>query len=180
MFSLSSFSPLSRRLLPSPLFCYTAYMTIQQTITIPADRRVYFDLPLDVPAGAAKFELIITPFLVPQSARHKRPFEGLFGCAKDSGVWDGVDASNPPMLDEIADICDFAKTLPRPEGVYQCDEILDVAAKTAEAGQAREFRLMAAKIRYHLSHPELWSESVRTVRAMRDEWNDPWERERNG
>ncbi|MDR3172252.1 MAG: hypothetical protein LBU17_11640 [Treponema sp.] len=38
-------------------------MTIQQTIEIPADRRVYFDLPRDIPIGEAKVEFTIT--LVP-------------------------------------------------------------------------------------------------------------------
>jgi hypothetical protein len=80
-----------------------------------------------------------------------------------------------PTLDEVARICDFAKTLPQPDGVYHCDEILDVAAETAEPRQAQEYRIMAEKIRYHLSHPELWPEEVRIVRAMRDEWDDPWE-----
>jgi hypothetical protein len=42
-------------------------MTLQQTIEIPADRRVHFDLPRDIPAGAAKSKLIITPFRVPRT-----------------------------------------------------------------------------------------------------------------
>lgn len=36
-------------------------MTIEQTITIPSDRRVHIELPRNIPAGVAKFELIITP-----------------------------------------------------------------------------------------------------------------------
>jgi hypothetical protein len=36
-------------------------MTIQQTIEIPASRRVYFDLPGTVPDGAAKLTCIIKP-----------------------------------------------------------------------------------------------------------------------
>jgi hypothetical protein len=42
-------------------------MTLQQTIKIPADRRVHLDLPRDIPAGVAKFKLIITPFRVPRT-----------------------------------------------------------------------------------------------------------------
>jgi hypothetical protein len=34
-------------------------MTIQQTIEIPADRRVYFDLPMTVNAGPAKITLVV-------------------------------------------------------------------------------------------------------------------------
>jgi hypothetical protein len=62
-------------------------MTLQQTVTIPADRQLHLDLPPDIPTGTAKIKLVITP----QDSAHprRRPFEGLFGCAKDSGVWDG-------------------------------------------------------------------------------------------
>jgi hypothetical protein len=41
-------------------------MTIQQTIDVPADRRVYFDLPRDIPVGAAKIEFTIIPFRAPR------------------------------------------------------------------------------------------------------------------
>jgi hypothetical protein len=62
-------------------------MTIQRTVTIPADRRLFLELPRDVPTGEADVKLVITP---QDSVRPRgRPFEGLFGCAKGSGVWDG-------------------------------------------------------------------------------------------
>jgi hypothetical protein len=63
--------------------CYTPPMTLQQTMEIPASRRVHFDLPRDIPVGAAKFELTITPFLVwdtvPQKAADEwvNPLYGL-------------------------------------------------------------------------------------------------------
>jgi hypothetical protein len=43
-------------------------MTLQQTIEIPADRRVYFDFlaPQEIPTGAAKIEFTITPFRAPR------------------------------------------------------------------------------------------------------------------
>jgi hypothetical protein len=43
-------------------------MTLQQTIKIPANRRVHFDfdLPRDIPTGAAKIEFTITPFRSPR------------------------------------------------------------------------------------------------------------------
>jgi hypothetical protein len=37
-------------------------MTIEQTIEIPADRRLVLDLPEDIPAGTAKITLSISPF----------------------------------------------------------------------------------------------------------------------
>jgi hypothetical protein len=72
-------------------------MTLQQTVSILADRRLHLDLPLprDTPIGEADVKLIITLHraTVPRSdkpvAPHRRPFEGLFGCTKGSGVWDG-------------------------------------------------------------------------------------------
>ena len=36
-------------------------MTIEQMIDVPASRRVFFDLPPELPAGRAKVELTITP-----------------------------------------------------------------------------------------------------------------------
>ena len=129
-------------------------MTIEQTVEIPADHRLVLDVPREIPAGTT----ILT--FTPAPA--------------------GPPEDGPPAEDEFDRICDFARTLPRPEGIYRCEEILDAAAATADARTAREYRLMAAKIRCRLSRPELWPESVRTVRAMRDEWDDPWEQSPNG
>ena len=36
-------------------------MIIEQTIEIPASRRIFLDLPQDLPVGRAKVELSITP-----------------------------------------------------------------------------------------------------------------------
>jgi len=36
-------------------------MTIEQTIEVPASRRIFLDLPPDLPVGKAKVELIFTP-----------------------------------------------------------------------------------------------------------------------
>jgi hypothetical protein len=36
-------------------------MTIEQTIEVPVSRRIFFDLPTDLPVGKAKVELIFTP-----------------------------------------------------------------------------------------------------------------------
>ena len=42
-------------------------MTIEQTIEIPASRRIFLDLPLDLPVGRAKMEFTITPETVPEA-----------------------------------------------------------------------------------------------------------------
>ena len=36
-------------------------MTIEQTVEIPASRRITLDLPLELPMGKAKVELTVTP-----------------------------------------------------------------------------------------------------------------------
>jgi len=36
-------------------------MIIEQTIEVPDSRRIFFDLPPDLPVGMAKVELIFTP-----------------------------------------------------------------------------------------------------------------------
>jgi hypothetical protein len=64
-------------------------MTIQQTIEIPVDHRVYFDLPRDIPAGAAQFQITITPFPVADAAPQTEPEEWvnpLLGLCKDSSL----------------------------------------------------------------------------------------------
>ena len=38
-------------------------MTITQTIDVPADRRVFFDFPREVPTGKAQVELKVIPFV---------------------------------------------------------------------------------------------------------------------
>jgi hypothetical protein len=49
-------------------------MILQQTVTIPADRRLYLDLPLpdDLPSGAAKLTCIIKPLKAGIFARKRR------------------------------------------------------------------------------------------------------------
>jgi hypothetical protein len=47
-------------------------MVIEQTVEIPANRRIFLDLPLALPAGMAKLELKVTPV----SIQPKKPFDG--------------------------------------------------------------------------------------------------------
>jgi hypothetical protein len=41
-------------------------MTITQTVDIPADRRIFLDLPQDLPLGRASVELKVVPFVKPK------------------------------------------------------------------------------------------------------------------
>jgi hypothetical protein len=62
-------------------------MTIEQTIEIPADRRLHldFDLPRTIPAGAAQFEITITPFPGADAAPDEW-VNPLLGLCKDSSL----------------------------------------------------------------------------------------------
>jgi len=53
-------------------------MTIEQTVEIPADHRIFFDLPFELPMGKAKIKLTVIP------EKRKIPIEGnsAFGCLK--------------------------------------------------------------------------------------------------
>jgi len=44
-------------------------MTITQTVDIPADRRVFFDIPREVPVGKAQVELKVIPFVKKESIK---------------------------------------------------------------------------------------------------------------
>jgi hypothetical protein len=60
-------------------------MTIEQTVEIPASRRVTFDLPFSVPIGAAKAELTLTP--EPAAVERdvqKYPWEEAIGMFRDA------------------------------------------------------------------------------------------------
>jgi hypothetical protein len=57
-------------------------MTISQTVEIPANRRISLDLPLHLPLGKAKVELIVTP----ETALQKKavpPLASLLGVDKE-------------------------------------------------------------------------------------------------
>ena len=48
---------------------YSYLMTIEQTVEIPASRRVTFDLPLSFPIGTAKVALVVFPEAPPDPPR---------------------------------------------------------------------------------------------------------------
>jgi hypothetical protein len=54
-------------------------MIIEQTIEIPVNRRIFLDLPQELPVGKAKVELIITPEATTQrkTLRHLASFLGI-------------------------------------------------------------------------------------------------------
>jgi hypothetical protein len=89
-------------------------MTIQQTIDIPADRRLYLELPETVPSGKCDLRLIFTPTrsiqkLDPSTEKMlndaektwaytrahpeevRNELRALRGCTKGSPAWGGLD-----------------------------------------------------------------------------------------
>ena len=51
-------------------------MTIEQTIDIPPNRRLVFDLPFELPVGRARVELTVTP----EKREHFKNVKTTFGC----------------------------------------------------------------------------------------------------
>ena len=141
-------------------------MVIEQTVEIPADKEIdclHLEVPMpkEHPSGRIRVAVILTP----ESPR-----------ADDVSEAD-IDAEisvRPPDFDEFYRLCDLAKKLNIPN-LYNCDEILEEAARYADGKQALEYRRGAKKIRYWLSHRELWDEATRSIRNTREEWEDPWQ-----
>jgi hypothetical protein len=68
-------------------------MTLQQTVTIPADRWVHFELPRDTPTGEADVKLVITLHrsAEPRSS-FQQHFDDFYGSLKDSPAFQGDSA----------------------------------------------------------------------------------------
>ena len=57
------------------VLCYICYMTIEQTVDIPADHRVFFEfiVPREIPAGKARVEVKVTPVVEKQTDQRSEP-----------------------------------------------------------------------------------------------------------
>ena len=66
-------------------------MTIEQTIEVPASRRIFLDLPPDLPEGKAKLELTITPEPASRKGSGKS-LKSLFGIHKNLDTMDAYFA----------------------------------------------------------------------------------------
>jgi hypothetical protein len=142
-------------------------MVIEQTVEIPADQELEH-LHLDIPvpgkrlSGRVKIAVILTP-------------ENLAAEEVSDADIDAEIATHPPDFDEFCRLCDQAKLLNIPH-VYACEEAMEEAAKRSKGMDALEYRRGAKRIRYWLDHWELWDETTRAIRDMRDEWGNPWQR----
>jgi hypothetical protein len=128
-------------------------MTIEQTVAIPADRRIFFDLPSTAVADNAAKVTIEFPVQ-----------------REDNTLEDAEITVNPPDFREFSVLCDVGKQFDYP-GIYNAEELLEEAARRTSGAQAMEYRRMARRIRYYSAHRELWPDSVRQVREMRDDWD---------
>ena len=66
-------------------------MTIEQTIEIPASRRITLEVPPELPTGKAKVELTITPETMPKEKK-VRPLASFAGIHKDLDTMDAYFA----------------------------------------------------------------------------------------
>jgi hypothetical protein len=60
-------------------------MTIEQTVEIPADHRLVFEIPPNIPAGRAKAALTLTFETTVSQPEKGASWRSLFGMCKDSG-----------------------------------------------------------------------------------------------
>jgi hypothetical protein len=66
-------------------------MTIEQTIEVPASRRITLDLPQELPVGKARVELTITPEAASQE-KTVRPLASFLGVDKGRDTLDAYFA----------------------------------------------------------------------------------------
>ena len=70
---------------------YIYRMMIEQTIEVPASRRVFLDLPMELPVGKAKIQFTITPEVV-QQREPEKSLKSLFGIDKELDTMDAYFA----------------------------------------------------------------------------------------
>ena len=69
-------------------------MTITQTVEIPVNRRIFLDLPYELPVGKAKVELSITP-------ESKPPVTSIQERVAAAERLVGIASKNPMSLEDI-------------------------------------------------------------------------------
>jgi hypothetical protein len=69
-------------------------MTIEQSVEIPANRRIILELPASIPTGTARIKVFVTPNTKAtkkkiKMSRQMRKIMQFYGCLKDSPVFEG-------------------------------------------------------------------------------------------
>jgi hypothetical protein len=81
--------------------CYTLPMTLEQTVTIPADRRLYLELPETLKPGTAQIVLTVTHIEEPRPLTQAE-FEAGLPCPMDHTP----NAETLAAMREVQDIID--------------------------------------------------------------------------
>jgi hypothetical protein len=96
----------------------TTMMTVQQTVDIPADRRLYLELPETVPSGVAEFVLIFKGVSPEKPALHQFSMEqieawsrapkiqALVGVLKDAGLPEDISMKDIKEM-RLAEKCEI-------------------------------------------------------------------------
>jgi hypothetical protein len=79
-------------------------MTLQKTVEIPADRRLFLELPENLPDGLADITLKIKPHTQKNRKAFTESLGNLYGCLKDSETFaDSPVEIQRKMRDEWSD-----------------------------------------------------------------------------
>jgi hypothetical protein len=77
-------------------------MTIEQTIDIQADHRIFFDLPFELPIGKARVKLTVIPENIKNSTERKSAFGCLSQFADPSKISGEKNAWTQATLEKHA------------------------------------------------------------------------------
>jgi hypothetical protein len=128
-------------------------MTIQQTIDIPADRRVHFEflVPQEIPTGVAEVAIIFSGAAKPKTATTGKGWRSL------RGLYAGLEPPDAYLEQRQAEN----------ELEYELEK--EAAAKTAK--RVAEGRRPFEGLRGSLQNSGIFSgDPVEIIRKMRDEW----------
>jgi hypothetical protein len=104
-------------------------MTIEQTVEIPADHRLVFDLPRDLPSGRAKVEVTITPLQVERFLETKHA---------DAALENSIDERQRKERDEYRLTLNPVVSLLDLRGSCKGDDTMEAFFERQRADKARE------------------------------------------
>jgi hypothetical protein len=146
-------------------------MTLQQTVTIPADRRLVLSVPQEVPTGSVKIVFIFQG-IEPETDAGLGLFPPLSQKAIEAEAALLDNKSAAVETNRMRQVVEEAHYYP--ESGHVRDVLKELIRRNANGLEADEYRLMVQRLPVlDAFHSSL--ESVQIVRAMRDEWGDPWE-----
>jgi hypothetical protein len=141
-------------------------MTLRQTVDIPANRKVHFDLvvPESVPCGITD---VILEF--PHEPEPRKPVV--------SGKFDGDDLNPRPAAEQIAAAQGPTRKGPQRQRFASLEEALAEAGRRAEAAEADPSLNSLKKFHGIWKDSKAWGQDVDVeaeIRTMRDSKKDYW------